>query len=331
MTRAETVSVVIPTYNRRDLLEKNLMALSGQDFPADRLEVIVVNDGCTDGTAEMIESFEAPFRLKHIIREHTGDMQFYNVGAREAGNDVILFLDDDVTPAAGLVREHLASHNGTEDDVGVIGRLRWPAEMNLSPFDDYVARSGMLMGTHLIGDPENVHFKFTLTGNFSVSREIFEASGGFSKEIGVYGYIDTEFGYRLQKDHGVRLVYNEKAVADHWGRTPFDKFLRRRELCGSTAVIFYTRHPELARYLKVEWARRRDPALLILKAVLRAAYSAVRPAIPLLEKFYPASRPLLFFAYRLSIFYNYQKGIAVYLGEVDKHGTDPFPPYPGER
>lgn len=307
----------------------NLAALACQTLPPDRFEVIVVNDASTDDTRAFLDSHRPPFRMKVVHRERGGDMQFYNVGAREAVNDVMLFIDDDVIAAPGLLAAHLETHNRFDAPVGVIGRLRWPPGMKLSPFDDYVGRSGMLMGTHLIENPDDVHFKFTLTGNFSVPKKAFDESGGFDADIGVYGYIDTEFGYRLGKEHGVRLVYNSEAVADHYGTVALDKFLKRRELCGSTAVIFASKRPELARYLKVELAGRCGPGGIFFKAVLRAAHGALRPFIPFLERLYPASRAPLFFIYRLCVFHNYLKGIGIYLKEVEKHGTNPFPEYPG--
>lgn len=326
MARGETISVVIPTYNRREFLEKNLRAIAAQTFPAEKTEAIVVCDGGTDDTEEMVRSFAAPFRLKFIRIEHWTDIP-YNVGARAAENDFILFLDDDVIPHPGLLAAHAASHNRFEGPTAVIGRLQWPDEKKLTPFEEYVGKSGMLMGTHLIEDPDNAHFRFALGGNFSVPRRLFHDAGGYDTAYlqGGYGHGDVEFGYTLQKRFGARLVYNSEASADHWCCSPFPRFLEQRGLAGATAVIFYTKHPELARYLKIDWVRRRGPWAWAVNNCLHSAYHAVRPLVPSMERLYPLSRPALFFSYRLCIFYNFQRGIREYLKKVEEHGANPFP------
>jgi glycosyltransferase involved in cell wall biosynthesis len=310
MAHGETISVVIPTFNRRLLLEKNLSAIAAQTLPADRIEVIVVNDGGTDDTDGMIKNFRAGFRLKYVRQEHWAGFP-YRVGAARAENDFILFLDDDVIPHPRMLEAHVESHNRFDGLTAVIGRLQWPAEKKLTPFEQYVSRSGMLMGTHLIENPDDVHFKFALGGNFSVPRKIYEDSGGYDNDfpMTLYGYVDIEFGYRLKEKYGARLVYNPEAAADHWYCAPFPRFLEQRELAGKMALIFTRKHPELSEYLKIDFARRRGLTAAAFRACLYAAYRALRPLVSPLEMLHPASRPLLYFAYRLCIFYHYLKGI----------------------
>jgi glycosyltransferase involved in cell wall biosynthesis len=325
MAHGETISLVIPTYNRRDMLEKNLKAIAAQSLPLDKIEVIIICDGGTDNTEEMVRAFKAPFRLRFFRQKNHADVP-YNVGARMAECDFILFLDDDVIPHRGMLEAIISAHNRFEGQTAIIGRLQWPDEKKLTPFERYVGESGVLMGTHKIVDPDDVHFKFALGGNFSVTREIFQRSGGFDSNMNIeaYGNIDIEFGYRLKKQYETRLIYEPGAAADHWYCSPFPRFCEQRELAGATAVVFYKRHPELSNYLKIDLVRRRGLYAWAFRTALGMAYRFFRPLIPLLER-NPLNCPVRRFAYRLCIFYHYQKGLSAYLNKIKGLKVPPFP------
>ena len=66
------VSVVIPTYNRKQILKDMLESLCQQTMPADRFEVIVVVDGSTDGTWEMLQEIDTPYGLTSLYQENAG-------------------------------------------------------------------------------------------------------------------------------------------------------------------------------------------------------------------------------------------------------------------
>ncbi|MFA6450942.1 MAG: glycosyltransferase [bacterium] len=325
MAHGETISVVIPTFNRRDMLEMNLKAITAQSLPSEKIEVIIICDGGTDDTEEMVNAFKAPYRIRFFRQKNHIDVP-YNVGGRLAENDFILFLDDDVIPHQGMLEAIIKAHNKFESQTAVIGRLQWPPEKKLTPFERYVGDSGVLMGTHKIENPDDVHFKFALGGNFSVTRDVFQRSGGFDSNMNMeaYGNIDIEFGYRLKKEFETRLIYEKDAAADHWCCSPFPRFCMQRELAGATAVVFYKRHPELSEYLKIDMVRRSGLRASAFRAALGMAYRFIRPIVPLLE-LNPLNCPIRRFAYRLCIFYHYQKGLTAYLNKIEGLKVPPFP------
>ena len=96
--RMPTVSVVIPTYNRKQVLAKTLEALDGQTLDAGLFEVIVVDDGSSDGTGELVESFQGGFDLRCERCQNGGLAAARNRGLALATHDVVVFLDDDVVP-----------------------------------------------------------------------------------------------------------------------------------------------------------------------------------------------------------------------------------------
>src|SRR5512147_2927642 len=99
MTATPYVSVIIPTYNRRDSVERTLRALTHQTLAADAYEVIVSIDGSQDGTREMVDAFATPYRLTCVWQSNQGRAAACNAGIRMAQGDVLVILDDDMEPA----------------------------------------------------------------------------------------------------------------------------------------------------------------------------------------------------------------------------------------
>src|SRR2546421_12644556 len=91
MSALPTLSVIIPTYNRKILLREALKSLTRQTYPHDRIEVIVVDDGSTDGTAGIAaEAFS--FSLRYFSESNQGDAAARNLGARQRQADILVFL-----------------------------------------------------------------------------------------------------------------------------------------------------------------------------------------------------------------------------------------------
>jgi glycosyltransferase involved in cell wall biosynthesis len=318
--KMKTVTVAIGTHNRREILRKCLAALAAQTYPAEVIEVVVVDNESSDGTREMVESFKAPYKLRYAWQKNRAE-DSSNAGAKLASGEIVVFIDDDVIPHPAMVEEHVKTHERSEGPVAVIGRLDWPAGKPMSPFEAYACSSGALMACHRIKDPENVDFKYALHGNISFRREEFLKTGGYTGE---YYMADTVFAHRAKTEFGMSLKHNPAASADHVECAPFPLYLERRELCGAAAVTYVRRHPELAGALRIALAGSGGAGARVLRAALFAAHNALRPLIPSLEKIYPAFKPLLFFSYRVCALHRYLKGARDRLLDAEKHGLKEF-------
>src|SRR5438105_7088214 len=106
-----TVSVIVPTFNRRSRLERLLLAIDRLPESRARLEVVVTVDGATDGTTEMLRGLRVGYPLRVIEQPNSGPAAARNAAIAAATGDVLLFLDDDVIPTESVIREHLLCHS----------------------------------------------------------------------------------------------------------------------------------------------------------------------------------------------------------------------------
>jgi glycosyltransferase involved in cell wall biosynthesis/peptidoglycan/xylan/chitin deacetylase (PgdA/CDA1 family) len=116
------ISVVIPTYNRKASLERCLASLARQTFAVDAFEVVVVADGCSDGTVEFLSSYVPPHRFRWVKQTNQGQAAAQNAGIAAAAGEILILIDDDCVCDAQLVEAHAAAH-GKFDRAVVIGAV----------------------------------------------------------------------------------------------------------------------------------------------------------------------------------------------------------------
>ena len=110
------VSVVMPAYNIMQLLELNLISLYKQTYPSDRYEVIVIDDGSTDGTLDMCKSLKTPYQLKVLnTGQNSGRAYSRNLGATAAEGEIIIFCDGDTLQPPKYIENHVKYHNLTDN------------------------------------------------------------------------------------------------------------------------------------------------------------------------------------------------------------------------
>src|SRR3546814_267097 len=115
------ITVVAPTYQRADRLERLLRALEAQDHPRDRFEVVVVDDASTDATPQVLTAAQERAQIQlTVLRQATngGPAPGRNAGWRAARAPVVAFIDDDCTPEPGWVAA-LARAFARNDRLGV--------------------------------------------------------------------------------------------------------------------------------------------------------------------------------------------------------------------
>lgn len=224
------VSVIIPTYNRRDALLETLVALSRCDYPTGQWEAIVVDDGSNDGTAEAVEKWiidsGAPVRFHQ--QANAGPARARNEGAKLANGATLIFVDNDIVIQPDFLarhREALSANPGC----WVVGRIRHPPRLCETPFgryrDDLWEEFHRTHGTDAIAETEGI-----TAANLSLPAADFARFGGFDEGFTIASCEDWELGMRARRE-GVRVLYHPGIVVLHndWA-VDLDRFCERQRL-----------------------------------------------------------------------------------------------------
>ena len=245
------ISVIIPTYNRKDQLLKCLRALEAQSILPQEFEVIVIDDGSTDGTEVVVRSEESPFVLQYLRQDHLGPGVARNLGIQQATGELVLFTGDDIIADERLLENHLLAHaQFPAETTAVLGYITWPPWMRPNQVMKYIyGDSGRQFGYPRIERAPSLDYRFFYTSNISLKRKfLISAAAGRVSFDPAYRYAaweDIDFGYRLQA-RGLEVKYWKDAIGyhDHW--VDVDSFSRREYLAGQMAIVFYRKHPGVA-------------------------------------------------------------------------------------
>jgi len=242
-----TVSVVIPTYNRRERLARVLQALAAQRVK-DPFEVVVVSDGSTDGTDDYLEG-PTPLPVRAERQPNSGPAVARNRGVQVASGELIVFLDDDVVPDPGLIAAHVAAHERLGEHVVVIGPMLNPPDHRFAPWVRW--EQAMLAKQYAAmerGDWAPTARQF-YTGNASVRRAHVLAAGGFNPSY--RRAEDLELAFRLAAA-GLTFAFEPAAIGLHYAERSYEAWRAVAEAYGRNAVVM---------------ARDQDDELLELAAV----------------------------------------------------------------
>ncbi|MFC2046009.1 glycosyltransferase family 2 protein [Chloroflexota bacterium] len=235
------ISVVVPTYNRAAALDLTLHHLEGQSLDGDQFEVLVVDDGSTDGTRDAIAAGGFSFRLAYHRQENRGAAAARNLGAEQARADLLLCLDSDVIPDARLLETHVHSHAAPSGHL-VVGRVRtWP-EANTAWYEKAIQpeRAGMDYGP----ESRTIPFYMTLGGNFSIAICAFQEIGGYDQSFPAAGCEETEFAYRASL-LGYAVQYQPAAIGYHNHPRSVGQRCRQQAAHMSSMALLLAKHPEL--------------------------------------------------------------------------------------
>ena len=236
-----SLTVIIPTYNRVQLLAKALAGYEKQSSLTLIRELLIVDDGSTDGTETFVRDFRRKSRLPlHYLRQsNKGPAAARNLGISEAKSPLILFTDSDIIPSQDLVEQHSAWHRKhPESSSAILGYVTWSPEVNPTPFMRWYGEDPMLFAYRLARGKTELDFRFFYTCNLSLKTAFLRENGHFNESFRSAAYEDTELGYRLSR-HGMTLRYNPAAVAYHHQFFSFAAACRKARANADSAQLFF--------------------------------------------------------------------------------------------
>jgi len=236
------ISVLIGTYNRSSLLKKVLESFCSQTLPQDKLEVIIVDDGSSDQTKETSLSFCDRLPLRYFFQKNSGISAARNLGIYECKAPIVFFQDDDDLASPNLLKEHLLTHKKFPDDnYAVLGYTNLDSKIADNPLMHFVTEVGFYLFSYpRIKNGDILGYKYFWTGRISCKINFLKKHGVFNPIL-KFGNEDVELGYRLSK-HGLKIVYNKKAVSTMFRMISFDDFIRRVIKLGESGYKFSRIH-----------------------------------------------------------------------------------------
>ena len=333
MEPAPTISVIIPTYNRRDSLLRTLDSLKQQSLPMEQFMVIVVDDGSTDDT-HTITSQQFPFTLRYLRQKNQGATAARNYGAKISQSDILVFIDDDITISPQTL-EAFAQKCALRTKVLAMGTIIKRSSGNASVYTPIV----LTMTAHALIAYDDVEFHFVDCNSelLACKRLDFFEIGMFQDPTEGHGWPnwdDVDFGYRAHLK-GFRLVGISQAIAEHWDPSISNRTAacQRFYRAGRSAVWLFERHPELKTLIpmlhdKTPPAWGQDSPLLIARKLARHLVSSpplldsMVKLVSVLERHYPSPvvlRRLYYLLHGANLFQGYRKGLSEYrLAGVEK-------------
>jgi glycosyltransferase involved in cell wall biosynthesis len=261
-----TVSVIVPSHNRCVLLRKIFEGIGLQTYPLSLIELIVVADGCNDGTSEMIRLCELPFALRLVEQQRQGPAAARNRGAAASSGKLLVFLDDDVLPAPRLIEAHVRAHGKSTPQVAV----------GYSPLvfegrGDFFRLGMRSWWENEYSAMRRPGYRYTyrslFSGNFSLEAELFNRMGGFDATLPRHE--DYEFGLRLLKAN-VSFAFVADAIGYHHDTSDLYGSLSRAYQEGRGDVRIGFSHPELHRTIQL--AQLAELRMLVYRMVFILAF-----------------------------------------------------------
>jgi len=226
-------SVIVPAYNAAQTIEECIEALLKQSAPQDEYEVILVDDGSTDGTTTLAQSYGVQVLTQH----HCGPAAARNAGAGEATGEIILFTDADCAPTRMWIEEMTRAFAADPEVVGVKGtyltrQRELVARFVQIEYEDRYDRTAR---------QERIDFIDTYSAGYR--RDVFLANGGFDTTFPTASVEDQELSFRLARK-GYRMVFAPEARVYHRHDVSLGEYTRRKFNIGYWKALLTQWHPE---------------------------------------------------------------------------------------
>jgi len=232
-------SIVIPTYNRANLLNFTLLSLVNQTINKSLFEVIIVDDGSTDNTKEIVSNFKEEMRINYYYQEDIGYRvaSARNLGVTKSNGEFILFIDSGIILDPDCVKQHLVSHRNSDKELVVVGYVFGIEEeydhnetlLKKIDFHNPKDTINKFINANEYTDIREVVYESCnddimqlqapwavfWTGNLSLRKTAIEEVSGF--DIGFdqcWGVEDIDLGYRISQNN-ITMILNRQAASIH--------------------------------------------------------------------------------------------------------------------
>lgn len=255
------LSIVVPTYNRPELLGRCAAALIAQDLDLRAFEIIIADDAASEATRAQVEAIaaQAPVPVYHVpVTGRHGPAAARNAGWRSARGEVIAFTDDDTIPDSSWAAAGLGALERDPTIAAATGRTEVPLPRR--PTDYERNESGLATAEFI-------------TANCFIRRSVLEAVHGFDERFRVAWREDSDLHFALL-ERGLKIIKAPAAAVIHPVRpAPWGVSLRQQRKNQYDALL-YKKHPVLYRR-KIPPGRPWDYYLIVASIIIAAVGLAI--------------------------------------------------------
>lgn len=234
MLKVPFVSVVVPVLNGDRTIRECLISLVNMHYPPDRREILVVDNGSTDRTRDIVQNH--PVVL--LGEDRRGAAAARNRGIQMSRGEILAFTDADCVVTARWLPELV---HGFEDETVAAVEGQILAYLPTSPAEKFAA----VTGSHsLHRHPEHFFAPYVNTGNVAFRRKIFSKIGLFDTRFPAAGGEDIDFSWRFFEEKELKLLYNRKAVVFHRHRDTARAYFSQHMRYGRALAILQAKYPQ---------------------------------------------------------------------------------------
>lgn len=271
MRKLFSVSIIIPTLNRKERLKEALLSLNSLDYPRDRLEAVVVSDGSTDRTEKMIQALKKELNYNFIFlkEKRVGISHAKNVAIKNSSGEIIVSTDDDCLFEKDWLKKLVAPFNDAK--VGSSGGPdRAYQKENLFSLGANYAFTCFVGSGGVHGRPVPIQLgRFCPMGcNMAMRRSALNKVGLFDEKIAPGE--ETDLVYRLEKA-GYKITSVKEAFVWHRAIDNLGGFMRMIFKRGRARVVMVQRHGIVSEFIYFV------PALMVLAIFLLFSLSFLSP------------------------------------------------------
>jgi len=214
-TGPPSISVILPSYDRCDVVERTLEHLMAQDYPGELIEILVC-DNSSDGTAAMVGRLagQATQTIHLVASDERLPAVKRNQGLALAGGDLVLFMNDDVWLRPDALATHAATHAAHRGPVAVLGHVDQSPRMPSTAFIRWYRPFAYDRITESRNRPVPYHYFWSM--NLSLPRQVMlDRQLVFHEDWANIGHEDIELGYRWSRA-GYPIIYQPEAWGEHY-------------------------------------------------------------------------------------------------------------------
>ena len=267
MNWSPTVDIVVPCYNVDHIVAQCIDSLLQQSYDKNTIAIYLVNDGSTDTTGEILDSF-AHHKQVHIIllESNSGLSTARNAGIKAGSGEVIFFLDSDMVVKQNWITVHLNTLEGT-GVIGIVGDLLLPEGQTPNALDHYLYNPRR--GGRRFGEGVPIGFSYFLFNNTSLKRSVFDVVELFDENITSYGGEDTELAIRIWETYPDGLRFSFSAGCEHHHHRGLTDFCNSMYNYGkSNLPSLLVQFPQYEKELAGQWIKS-IKGYLLFNPVLR--------------------------------------------------------------